>query len=129
MPVTESTPEGEINRDAQKVITEEQSPHTATLPFRTTAGAALERAIGADVRNRIAHVKLTGPLENVRCKTSGKLSAGRQPYNCTVRAAETPYTFLAVADANTQALTWCERTLPPSTESPDYTQVSARCLH
>jgi hypothetical protein len=63
----------------------------------------------------------------VRCAQAGSPQAGRSPFRCTVRSAGIAYTFLAVLDQRTRALTWCKRDLPPTTESPLYTEISGRC--
>jgi hypothetical protein len=142
-PTAESvTAEKEANREAEIVIAQDQEPHTAALRAPATGSegsgsasgsasatrTALERAIAGDVNARIDDGALTGPLQSIRCQTSGAASGGRQPFRCTVRSAGITYPFLAVANERRGelTLTWCKVDPPPTpgaTEAP----VSPRC--
>ena len=85
---SEAGAEAEANRLADIAITEDEAPHSASLPPGSEPTAALERAIARDVRQRIAGGQLTGPLQGVTRSAAGTGSSGRDPYSCTVHSAE-----------------------------------------
>ncbi len=124
---SEAKAEAEANREAQIVIEEDQFPHVATLTGRVPVSAALRQAITGDVDNRIATSQLTGPLQSVRCATSGAASAGRIPFRCTVTSAGIAYPFLAVAEEHTRRLTWCKVDPPPIATGSAAIPLSPRC--
>jgi hypothetical protein len=124
----EVSAEDEVNRAAEEIIVKDQAPHTASLGAGISAARALEHAIAADVQRRVAHVELPGPLQSIHCTPSGASQAGRRPYRCSVHVAGRPYTFVGVVDERSHALTWCKQDLPPTSESPMFTEVSTRCL-
>ncbi len=126
-PSTEAGAEAEVNRVSDIVITEDQAPHSASLPPGLAPAAALHQAIASDVHQRIAHAQLTGPLESIACKAAGTGSAGRDPYNCAVRSAGITYKFLAVVDPSQRRLTWCKVDPPPVAGDGEEVPVSASC--
>lgn len=97
----------EANREGRIAITQDQAPHTAPLPSGSPT-VALQAAVAADVRKRISHGELTGPLQSVRCSASGGSASGGLRFACTVHSAGNPYPFRAVADERTHRLTWCK---------------------
>jgi hypothetical protein len=124
---SEAGAEAEVNRVSDIAITEDQAPHSASLPSGSAPASALERAIAGDVRHRIAGEQLTGPLQGIACKAAGAGRAGRDPYSCTVRSAGISYPFDAVVDAHRGLLTWCKVDPPPGTEAAPEIPVSASC--
>jgi hypothetical protein len=124
---SEAAAEAEVNRISDIAITEDQAPHSATLPARSPPTSALERAIALDIRQRIASAQLTGPLAGVACVKAGTGRGGRVPYRCTARSAGIAYTFLAVADASRQRLTWCKVDPPPVSGVGPEIPISASC--
>ncbi|HLH13480.1 MAG TPA: hypothetical protein VKV16_01725, partial [Solirubrobacteraceae bacterium] len=106
---SEAHAEAEANREGRIAIAQDEAPHTAALAG-TPASAAqqLQRAIAADVRARITHNQLTGPLQSVRCSAAGQPRDARQPYRCSVLSAGLDYPFLAVVDQRARRLTWCK---------------------
>jgi hypothetical protein len=124
---SEAAAEAEVNRLSDVAITEDQAPHSAALPAGSAPGAALERAIAGDVRQRIADQQLTGPLRRVTCSPAGASSAGRVPYRCTIASAGIVYPFQAVVDERRQRLTWCKIDPPPVAEASPEIPISASC--
>jgi hypothetical protein len=126
---SEAGAEAEDNRLADIAITEDQAPHFASLTANSEATSALEHAIARDVRQRIAHGQLTGPLRGVECVAAGASSSGRVPYRCTAQSTDIAYPFLAVVDERRQRLTWCKIDQPPVANAGPEIPVSASCLH
>ncbi len=126
-PTSEAGAEAEVNRLSDIAITEDQAPHSASLPRGSAQAAALERAITRDIRQRIADAQLTGPLQGVTCRAAGAASAGRAPYSCTVHSAGIAYPFLAVVDGRRRLLTWCKVDQPPVAGAGPEIPVSASC--
>jgi hypothetical protein len=126
-PTTEAGAETEINRVADIAITEDETPHLASLPAGSAPALALERAVASDVQRRIAAHQLTGPLQSVSCKAGGAASGGREPYRCTVHSANIVYPFLAVVDKRRQRLVWCKVDPPPVSEGGPEIPISASC--
>jgi hypothetical protein len=127
---SEATAVAEANREGRIAITEDEAPHSSSLASGVAPQVALEHAIGADVRQRIAHGQLTGPLQSVSCEVSEPAhpahASGRQ-LTCTVRSAGLSYPFVGVADARTRELTWCKVDPPPVATAPLEVPVSPRC--
>jgi hypothetical protein len=124
---SEAGAEAEDNRLADIAITEDEAPHFASLPAGSGPTVALERAIGRDVRRRIAGGQLTGPLQGVTCNAAGTASAGRDPYHCTVHSADITYPFLAVVDEHLQRLAWCKIDRAPVANTGPEILISASC--
>jgi hypothetical protein len=124
---TEAGAEAEINRLADITIGEDEAPHSAGLTAGVASTAALERAISSNVRQRIESHQLTGPLQGVQCKASGKARAGRRPYRCTARSADIAYPFLAVVDRPSRRLTWCKVDPQPAGGTGPEIPISASC--
>lgn len=124
---SEAAAVAEANREGRVVAEEDQAPHTAALPSGVPVLAGLERAIKGDVRARISHGEITGPLQSVRCRAGGPARAGRRPFSCTVSSAGIEYPFLAVLDERTLELTWCKVDSSPLPGNPPEVPVSPRC--
>jgi hypothetical protein len=119
--------EAEANREGQIAIRQDEAPHVAALGADVSAQGALERAIAADARARVAHGQLTGPLQSVRCSSAGATRDGRRPFRCTVESAGISYPFMAVADERARRLTWCKVDPPPTPGAPLEVPISASC--
>lgn len=117
--------EVEANHEGDVIVEEDQAPHTASPRSGLSTRIALERAIAADVHNRVRNGELTGPFQSVGCRVSGPSRAGHQPFSCTVRSAGIAYLFLAVLDAPTHSLTWCK--VDPPANGATAIPVSTRC--
>jgi len=124
---SEAQVEAETNRIADIAITEDEAPHTATLPSGLLATAALARAISRDVHSRIDAGQLTGPLQSVACSATGTASGGRAPYQCAVRSAGVPYSFLAVVEGGARKLTWCKVDPSATPGTGPEVLISPRC--
>lgn len=126
---SEAAAAAEANREGRVAIAEDEAPRSARLAQGLPPQVALQRAIGTDVRGRIAHGELTGPLQSVACKLTAAHSGDvRQPLSCTVLSAGISYTFVGVVDERTRELTWCKVDPPPQAGAPLEVPVSARCL-
>jgi hypothetical protein len=117
----------EANREGRVAIAEDEAPHSARLPAGVGLRRGFERAIAADVRARIVHGELTGPLQGVSCELAGAKQDGRQPLSCSVRSAGITYPFVGVLDERTSELTWCKVDPPPEAGAPLEVPVSASC--
>jgi hypothetical protein len=117
----------EANREGRIAIAEDEAPHSSPLRHGEPLQAALERAVTVDVRRRIAHGQLTGPLQSVSCELAAPAHAGRRQLSCTVRSAGIGYPFVGVADERTLELTWCKVDPPPVADAPLEVPVSPRC--
>jgi hypothetical protein len=126
-PQAEATAVAEANHEGRLAIAQDEAPHDAKLARGLPAQVALERAIDADVRSRIAHGELTGPPQSVDCKPPAQPRAGRRQLSCTVRSAGISYPFIGVADERTLELTWCKVDPPPVANAPLEVPVSSRC--
>jgi hypothetical protein len=124
---SEAAAVAEANRVGRIVAEEDQAPHTSALAAGIPALAGLERAIKGDVRARISHGELTGPLQSVRCRAGGPAHAGRRPFSCNVSSAGIEYPFLAVLDERAKELTWCKVDSSPLPGNPPEVPVSPRC--
>jgi hypothetical protein len=127
---SEGGAEAEVSRLSDLAITEDQAPRTAVLNPGSAPAAALRQAIVSDVRKRIAHDQLVGPLQSVSCATSGAASGargGREPYLCTVRSAGIAYRFMAVVDRRDQRLTWCKVDPPAAAKTGPEIPISSSC--
>ena len=105
---SEAGAEAEVNRIADVAISEDEAPHFAGLSPGSSPTSALERAISADVRRRIAAGQLTGPLEGISCHSARTPSGGHHSYRCSVRSAGIAYPFVAVLDERQGRLAWCK---------------------
>lgn len=125
---SEAAAVAEANREGRVAIAEDEAPHGAKLAPGLPPQVALQRAIGVDVRGRIAHGELTGPLQSVACKLTAAGSDGdRRQLSCTVRSAGISYPFVGVAEERTRELTWCKVDPPPQAGAPLEVPVSPRC--
>lgn len=117
----------EANHEGRVAIAEDEAPHSARLAPGAPPQVALQRAIDVDVRGRIAHGELTGPLQSVACELAAGDRGDRLPLSCTVRSAGLSYPFVGVADDRTHELTWCKVDPPPQAGAPLEVPVSPRC--
>ncbi len=124
---SEATAVAEANREGRIAIAEDEAPHSSRLASGVSPQVALEHAVGVDVRERIAHGQLTGPLQDVSCAISGRAQAGMRQLSCSVRSAGLGYPFVGVADTRTRELTWCKVDPPPVANAPLEVPVSPRC--
>lgn len=115
----------EANRLGRIVQTQDQAPRSASLRGPTAPRLALERAISADMRRRIARHQLSGPLHRARCYRAAGSGRIRRAYRCTVRAGDVPYPFLGVVDLRSRRVTWCKYDPGPTAGSD--VPVSPRC--
>ncbi len=123
---SEAAIEGETNRIADIAITEDEAPQTARLSAGAVPTSALARAIGTDVRGRISHGQLTGPLQSVAC-TPGPTSGSRTAYTCQVHSDGAAYQFLAVVDEAAKLLTWCKVDPSVDVKGGPEVPISPRC--
>jgi hypothetical protein len=125
-PTSELAAEAEANRIADIAITEDQAPHFAPLSAGSPT-SALELAIAADVRGRISHGKLLGPLRGVTCSAEGRKHGAREPFQCAVHNASGGIQFVAVLDRDHARLAWCKLDPPsPSGDGPEI-PISRSC--
>jgi hypothetical protein len=117
----------EANHEGRVAIAQDEAPHSyayaASLPVRE----AVERAIDADARRRIAHGELTGPLQGVACRLGGDARGARRSFSCTVRSAGIGYPFIGVIDERAHELTWCKVDPAPTAQAPLEVPLSPRC--
>jgi hypothetical protein len=123
----EAAAAAQANRVGRIAIAEDEAPHSAKLARGLAPQAGLERAVAADVRERIAHGQLTGPLQSVRCEVAPGAHAGRRQLTCTVQSAGLSYPFVGVADERARELTWCKVDPAPVANAPLEVPVSPRC--
>jgi hypothetical protein len=123
----EAAAAAEANRVGRIAIAEDEAPRSSRLARGMSLQTALERAVGADVRERIAHGQLTGPLQSVRCELTTAVGARGRALGCTVRSAGLSYPFVGVADERTRELTWCKVDPAPVANAPLEVPVSPRC--
>jgi hypothetical protein len=113
--VTTESPAGEVqqNQEAEALVAEDQTPHVVRLPGHTSALAAVNRAIRADMTTLINQGSLDGPLQRSSCAHTGRPGRAGQRVSCTVSAAGVSYPFVAVIDANARTIVYCKRDPPP----------------
>jgi hypothetical protein len=109
------------NREAETLVAQDQSPRVAAAGGFGPR-AALERAVHADMAQRVQSGQIDGPLQGVRCAGDGSGPA----FSCTAMAAGVNYDYLGVVDVHARRVTFCRRDPPPvpSQNIP----VSRRCL-
>ncbi len=118
-------------------LKEDQRPRRARLAAGAAAVPALERAITADVRGRVAAGLLDGPVRSTSCTVIGN-TRGRS-YNCftlsrriySTRDLENGYRFSAKVDPAAGTLLWCKtnpRPLHPDTANYPTVPLSRECL-
>lgn len=98
----------EANEVGKVAVAEDQAAHSAPLAGRAATAPALEAAIAADVRRRIGHGELTGPMQSVHCFPLGPRRQGIRAFRCAVRSAGIAYEFRAIANFTSRRLTWCK---------------------
>jgi hypothetical protein len=118
-------------------LTEDQRPRRAGLAQGAAVAPALERAVTADVRDRVRAGLLEGPVRGTQCTLIG--DTGGAAYHCftlsrrsaTTRTLENGYRFSAKVNPAAGTLTWCKRNprpLHPDTASFLELPVSKDCL-
>lgn len=113
------------DRRTREFIVEDQRPRSARARAGLQPGRALERAIAADIQQRVRAGELAGPEQSVHCATYGARRQGRIGFRCTARAGGFPYPYLGVAEPARQRLTWCKVDL--AEEGGVRVPVSSRC--
>lgn len=124
---TEASAVSEANKVGKIAVAEDEAPRTASLATGEAPAAGLERAIAADVRARITHRELTGPLQSVRCVQGAARASSRLAFHCTVVSAGIAYSFVAIADERTRRLTWCKVDQAPPGDAALDVPVSTSC--
>jgi hypothetical protein len=120
----EASAQAEADKEGQVAIAEDQTPHSTNLARGASVIGSLERAIAGDVRHRIAHGELTGPLQGVHCARRGPMTA----FTCAVKSAGIGYEFRAAASARSPTITWCKVDKAPAGDAALEVAVSPRCL-
>ncbi len=112
-----------LNREAETVVAQDQSPHVVTLAAGASR-AAVTRAIRRAMRARIATGEAGAPLQHVGCLAVAT-RAGAVAYRCQATAAGVNYPYQALLRRRTHTLTFCKHDAPPvpSMNIP----VSPRC--
>ena len=118
----------EANKLGSTAIAEDQQPHSARLPTGRPLVAGLEGDVASDVRARITHGELTGPLQRVSCAADGKGGGGVLALRCVVESAGIDYGFDAAWDAASRQLTWCKVDKAPAGDGALEVPVSPRCV-
>lgn len=113
------------NRATRMLVIKDQAPRSSALPRGVTPQRALERAIGADVRNRVSRNQLEGPVLGVRCISTNRERADRHRFRCTASAGGIGYPFRGVVNVRAQRLTWCKFDPVPPGQRP--VPLSPRC--
>ncbi|HUA43917.1 MAG TPA: hypothetical protein VMA77_01740 [Solirubrobacteraceae bacterium] len=113
--ITTESPAGEVqqNQEAEALVAEDQTPHTARLPRHTAPAAALNRAIRADMKTMIDQGSLDGPMQRSSCAPTGPNGKDGQRFTCTVSAAGVSYPFVGVIDTRARTIVYCKRDPPP----------------
>jgi hypothetical protein len=114
--------EERANLESEIVVSQDQAPHVVTIAADTPR--AVIQAIRHAMTVRIANGQAVGPLQHVRCTTTGT-HAGATGYRCRATAAGVGYPYQAVLNRRTRTLTFCKHDAPPvpSMNIP----VSPRC--
>jgi hypothetical protein len=103
----------QANREGEILVAQDQTPHAARLSPRAAPGAALNRAIRADMAKLIAQAELDGPLQSSSCTPTGPSRAAKLGFRCSVQADGISYPFVGVVDARARMITYCKRDPPP----------------
>lgn len=117
-------------------LAEDQRPRRARLAPGTGPGAALERAVTADVRARVKAGLLEGPVVGTSCTAIGNAPGAFHCFTLSTRrrstrTIEVGYRFSAKADTAAGTLAWCKRNprpLHPDTSGFIVLPVSKDCL-
>lgn len=121
LPTESPAGEAQANRLGQIVTAQDQAVHRAALPGAVAPAKALERAILADMRTRVAKADISGPVERVRCAGVPRHASGRLSFRCTARAGGFDYPFVGVVNTRSRELVWCKddrTTVDPGLEVP-----------
>ncbi len=120
----EASAQAEADKEGQVAIAEDQAPHSAPLARGVPVIESLQRAIAGDVRARIVHGELTGPLQGVHCASRARTTT----FSCTVTSAGIGYEFRAAANAKNATVTWCKVDKAPEGDAALEVPVSPSCL-
>ncbi|MGO9956998.1 MAG: hypothetical protein ACLP50_13635 [Solirubrobacteraceae bacterium] len=110
------------NREAETLVAQDQAPRVAVAATGLDPRAALERAVRADMTQRLQSGQIDGPLQSVRCAGHGS----RPGFSCAAMAASVNYDYLGVVDVHARRVTFCRRDPPPVPS--ENVPVSRRCL-
>lgn len=103
-----TAPPAPSKRTAEAVMERDQAVRRAAYSRALAPAVALERAIVADVRERIAHHELSGPAGRVNCVALARHVRVRLAFSCRASAGGFTYPFRGVVDLATRALAWCK---------------------
>lgn len=107
------------------LISRDQAPHSALLPPGVDPQVALQRAIAADIRERVHRNQLGGPAGGARCLRSGPTKTARLAFKCSARAGRVGYPYVGLVNLHARRLTWCKFDAPPGEQLA--VPVSPRC--
>jgi hypothetical protein len=113
------------NREAEILVSQDQTPHSGHIPAGLTPPVAMTAAVRADLERRITTGNIDGPLQRLRCHGLTTTSSTRLAFSCTALAASVGYQFLGVVNRSTHEITYCKRDPPPAPS--DNVPVSPRC--
>jgi hypothetical protein len=113
------------DRASRALVRRDQAPHSASLSPGVAPQIALQRAIAADVRDRVHRHQLGGPGGRARCVHSGPTGLARLAFKCEARAGRVGYPYVGVVDLPARRLTWCKFDAPPGEQLA--VPVSPRC--
>ncbi len=88
-------------------LPKDQALHRTALTRSLTPAQALERAILADMRTRVAHHDVNGPVQRVRCSRLARRRQYRLPFRCLALTGGFAYPFAGLVDLRTSELVWC----------------------
>ena len=115
------TAAAQANQAGEAVSARDQAPHQTRLSQSRGTHSALERAIAADMRTRVAQHDVTGPVQRVSCTPVAPRRPGRRPFRCQALVGGFSYPFVGVADLRARELVWCKddrASYDPSVEAP-----------
>jgi hypothetical protein len=109
-PGTASSPAAaeRANRLGRILTAQDQAPGRAPLPRSLTPVIALERAIATDMRSRVRHGDLSGPVQRVSCGRVKRSPKDRPGFRCQARAGGFAYPFVGVIELSARAIVWCK---------------------
>jgi len=101
-------PAGPSELTGRAAMQRDQAAHRASAPRWLMPAVALEHAIAADVRSRIAHHDISGPAGKVSCDPLARAPGDQLTFGCQARAGGFSYPFRGVVDLRTHTLAWCK---------------------
>lgn len=125
---SEAAAVAEANKVGKVAVAEDEAPHSARLAAGAAVRPTLQAMIAADVKRRIAHGELTGPLQTVHCASLGSGPRGALLFRCTVESAGIAYEFRGVANTGQRQLTWCKVDRAPEGDAALEVSLAASCV-